>query len=76
MAHIINILTIPTYDLNTLAVVDNSVYDGAPPSMSLTIDVPGFGTVTDLPFIVNSLNIYNSILLGISTELETTASLI
>ena len=67
---VINILTVPTYDLNTLAVVDNSVYDGTPPSVTLTIDVPGFGTVTGLTFNVNSLNIYNSILLGISTELE------
>jgi hypothetical protein len=70
MANIINILTIPTYDLNTLAVVDNSVYDGTPPSISLTINVPGFRTVTGLTFNINSVNIYDSILLGISTILE------
>ena len=70
MANIINILTIPTYDLNTLAVVDNSVYDGTPPSVTLTIEVPGFGTVAGLAFTVNSVNIYNSITLGISTALE------
>jgi hypothetical protein len=70
MANIINILTIPTYDLNTLAVVDNSVYDGTPPSVTLTIDVPGFGQAMGLAFNVNSVNIYNSINLGISSALE------
>lgn len=70
MAHIIDILIIPTYDLTTLAVVDNSVYDGAPPSVTLSIEVPGFDTVTGLAFTVNTLNIYDSIDLGISTEIE------
>ena len=70
MAHVIDILIIPTYDLTTLAVIDNSVYDGAPPSATLAIEVPGFDTVTDLPFTVNTTNLYNSIDLGISTEVE------
>lgn len=70
MSHTIDILTLPTYDLNTLAVVDNSVYDGAPPTATLTIDVPGFGTVTGLAFTVNSTNIYNSILLLGTTDLQ------
>ena len=70
MTHIIDILTIPTYDLNTLAIVDNSVYDGSPPIVTLTIDVPGFRTVTGVAFNVNSVNIYNSINLGISNSLE------
>ena len=70
MTHIIDILVIPTYDLNTLAVVDNSTYDGAPPSATLTIAVPGFNTVTAIPFTVNSINIYDSVDLGISTENE------
>lgn len=70
MAHVIDILTIPTYDLTTLAIVDNSVYDGVPPSVTLTIAVPGFGTAADIPFTVNTLNIYNSITLGISTVTE------
>ena len=69
MAHIINILTVPTYDLNTLAIVDNSVYDGAPPAVTLTIDIPGFGIVMGLPFTVNTINVYNSVTLGISTTL-------
>ena len=66
----INILIIPTYDLTTLAVVDNSVYTGVPPSVTLDIDVPGFGKVTNIPFTVNTINIYNSIDLGISTSIE------
>jgi len=67
MADIIDILIIPTYDLTTLAVVDNSVYSGAPPSVTLTIEVPGFDTVTDLPFTTETVNIYDSVNLGIST---------
>ena len=65
-----NILIIPTYDLNTLAVVDNSVYDGIAPSVTLTIDIPGFDTMVGLPFNTNTINIYNSINLGISTTIE------
>ena len=70
MAHVIDILVIPTYDLTTLAVIDNSIYDGAPPSPTLTIEVPGFDTVTGLAFTVNTVNIYTSIDLGISTVVE------
>ena len=70
MAHIIDILIIPTYDLTTLAVMDNSLYDGPPPTATLTIEVPGFDTVTGLAFNVNSLNIYNSVDLEISTAIE------
>jgi hypothetical protein len=70
MAHVIDILIIPTYDLTILAVMDNSTYDGAPPTVTLTIEVPGFDTAVGLPFTVNSLNIYDSVDLGISTAVE------
>lgn len=70
MAHVIDILIIPTYDLTTLAVMDNSTYDGADPIATLTIEVPGFDTVTGLQFNTSTLNIYNSVDLGISTEVE------
>lgn len=70
MSHVIDILIIPTYDLTTLSVFDNSVYDGAPPTATLTIEVPGFATVTGLAFTTGTLNVYNSIDLGISTEVE------
>ena len=72
MAHVIDILIVPTYDLTTLAVMDNSVYDGTlpAPSATLAIEVPGFDTVTGLAFTVEELNVYNSVHLGISTEIE------
>lgn len=70
MAHVIDILIIPTYDLTTLAVMDNSTYDGAPPTVTLDIEVPGFAEATGLPFTVNTLNIYDSVDLGISTVAE------
>lgn len=70
MAHIIDILIIPTHDLTTLAVMDNSTYDGAAPTVTLAIEVPGFDTVVDIPFTVNTLNIYDSVDLGISTAIE------
>jgi len=65
-----NIVMLPTYDITTLAIVDTSVYITTPPTVTLIIDVPGFGIVTDVPFTVNSTNIYNSIDLGISTIVE------
>lgn len=67
MANIIDILIIPTYDLTTLAVVDNSLYISVPASVTLNIDVPGFGLVTDIPFTIETTNIYDSSDLGIST---------
>lgn len=71
MAHIIDIVIVPTYDITTLAVVDSSVYDGAPPAIvTLDITVPGFDTVTGLAFTTETINIYNSISLGISTAIE------
>lgn len=70
MAHIIDILIIPTYNLSTFAVVDNSIYDGAAPTATLTIDVPGFNTVSGLAFTTGTINLYDSIDLGISTEIE------
>lgn len=70
MAHVIDILIIPTYDLTTLAVMDNSIYDGAAPTVTLDIEVPGFNTVTGLAFTTGALNIYDSIDLDISTAAE------
>jgi hypothetical protein len=69
MAHVIDILIIPTYDLTTLAVMDNSTYDGAVPTVTLVIDVPGFDTVT-VAFTNNALNVYDSVELDISTSIE------
>jgi hypothetical protein len=70
MADVYDIITVPTYDLNTLAVVDNSSYDGVAPTVTLTIEVPGFATVTGLAFNTSLLNVYSSINLLGSTAQE------
>lgn len=64
-----NIVILPTYDLYTLAVKDNSTYPDDPPVVIdpiMEIVVPGFDTVY-LPFVVEETNIYNSTDLGITT---------
>lgn len=50
--------------------MDNSTYDGAAPTVTLDIEVPGFDTAVGLAFTTSVLNIYNSVDLGISTEVE------
>ena len=68
MANILNIVVLPTYDINTLAVADASIYDDSPPIVvtpTLEIEVPGFGPVFKT-FVVQTTNIYNSTDLGIT----------
>ncbi len=65
----LKILVLPTYNLETLAVMDISVYDTVPPvvvSPTLEIKVPGFTTVY-LPFTIQTVNVFNSTDLGITT---------
>jgi hypothetical protein len=69
MATIIDTLVIPTYNVNTLGVFDNSTYD-APVTATYTIEVPGFTTVTGIVFTASTLNVYDSVDLGISTVAE------
>jgi hypothetical protein len=63
----LNILVIPTYNLETLAILDASTYPSSPPVQAPTIqiDVPGFGLVS-LPFVPNEYNIFTSSSLGIT----------
>ena len=64
----LDILVIPTYNVQTLGVADASVYPTDPPVVSgatIEIDVPGFGTVIK-PFSVNDFNIFTTSNLGIS----------
>ena len=66
----LDILVIPTYDVNTLAIADNSTYPTDPPTVTsptIEIDVPGFNPVV-LTFTPNELNIFNSTTLGITEE--------
>lgn len=65
----LNIVVTPTYNTETLAVVDASTYPTSPPTVTtptLEINVPGFGLVYKT-FVVNATNIYNSTDLGITT---------
>ena len=63
----LDILVIPTYNLETLGIADNSTYPVSPAVQSPTIeiDVPGFGLVS-LPFNPNDFNVYNSTSLGLT----------
>ncbi len=71
---ILDILVLPTYNVMTLGIMDNSTYDIAEPVAAATIEitVPGFDTVS-LPFNVENYNVYSSSTLGI-TEVGATSS--
>lgn len=65
----LDILVINTYNSLTLGVIDISTYPVSPPISSpiITITIPnGFGNVS-LPFTPNSLNVFNSLILGLSS---------
>jgi hypothetical protein len=61
----LDIYVLQTYDVKTLAVLDNSVY--APPIVNPTIEItpPAFNSIA-IPFIPDTYNIFNSEMLGIS----------
>jgi hypothetical protein len=61
----LNILVVPTYDLNTLNIVDASTYDTTPTGPSIEITVPGFNVV-NIPFNINDYNIFTSASLQIT----------
>jgi hypothetical protein len=62
----LDILVIPTFNVQTLGVADVSVYPTPPSAPTIEITVPAFGTVS-IPFVINNLNIYNSTSLGITS---------
>ena len=63
----LDILVIPTYNIQTLGIADASTYPVSPPvsAPTIEIEVPGFGLVS-LPFNINDFNIYNSASLGLT----------
>ena len=66
----LDFLVINTYNTKTLGLADISVYDTDPPNVSsptMEITVPGFTTPVSIPFNVQDFNVYNSIILGLST---------
>lgn len=67
----LDVLVVPVYNLYTIAVIDNSIYEESVvytnPTLSITI--PGFDPI-DLPFAINTTNVFNSQDLGLSLEGE------
>jgi hypothetical protein len=66
----LDFLVINTYDTKTLGIADTSVYNTDPPNVSaptMQITVPGFSSAVAIPFNVNDFNVYNSIVLELST---------
>lgn len=68
MALILDFLITPTYSTKTIAINDTSTYENDPPTVTtptLEVSIPGFDTVT-VPFVTESLNVLNSLILGIT----------
>ena len=66
----LDFLVINTYNTKTLGIADISVYDTDPPNVSsptMQITVPGFTTPVSVPFNVQDFNVYNSVILGLTT---------
>ena len=63
----LDILVIPTYNVQTLGIADASTYPVSPAVSSPTIEItiPGFGKVA-LPFETNELNLFTSTSLGLT----------
>ncbi len=61
----LDILVIPTYNIQTMGIADASTYPGPVTAPTIEINVPGFGEVS-LPFNINDFNIYTSQSLGIT----------
>jgi hypothetical protein len=63
---ILDIIVVPTYDARLLSIKDISTYNLTPSAPSIEITLPGgFGTV-NLPFNINTTNVFNSTSLGIT----------
>jgi len=68
----LDFLVVPTYNVNTMMIVDSSVYTTNPPVVSSpTIEVtpPGFETAI-LPFSVDNYNIFTTVNLNITEEVN------
>ncbi len=65
----LDILVLETYNKLTLGILDISTYPDSPPISTpiITIEIPnGFSSVS-LPFVPNSSNIFDSLILGLSS---------
>jgi hypothetical protein len=67
----LDFLVINTYTVNTIGIADTSTYDTDPPvvvSPSMSFIIPGFSSPTVLPFVPLNFNVFNSLILGLSTS--------
>jgi hypothetical protein len=70
----LDFLVINTYTTETLAIADTSVYDTDPPVVTaptMQITVPGYTSPVAIPFNVQQINTYNSIILGLTVFPDT-----
>ena len=70
----LDFLVINTYTTETLAIADTSVYDTDPPVVSaptMQITVTGYTSPVAIPFNVQQINTYNSIILGLTVFPDT-----
>lgn len=65
MATTLDILVINTYNVETLGIADNSVYDITITAPTINITVPGEPVIA-LPFTPNNFNVFNSTSLGLT----------
>jgi len=64
----LDIFYLQTYNVTSIAFADSSTYPNEPPQViapSIRITPPGFNAV-ELPFVVNTYNVFNSVSLGLS----------
>ena len=73
MATILDIQVVPTYNTYTISIQDISTYVGTPSSPTIRIVAPGVDV--SLPFVINSINTFNSTTLGLTAVGVTTTSI-
>jgi len=66
----LNILVVPTYDSRILSVKDISTYATTPSAPNIEITIPGGFGFVNLPFNINTTNVFNSASLGITSPTD------
>jgi hypothetical protein len=66
----LNILVVPTYDSRILSVKDIFTYATTPSAPNIEITIPGGFGFVNLPFNINTTNIFNSASLGITSPTD------
>lgn len=69
----LNLEVYKSKDCGSMAVLDTSYYPVAPDTASITIDVPGYDTPYNFPFVLNEINILNAYSFGLVASDEDSA---